>query len=316
MTGERPAGSGVSPFVHQAAIYGSEEGFLAAVVPFLRRGAAAGEPTLVGFDQHDGRLVRDALGDTTGITFLPADGYADPLTTLKANRELLGQYARSGPVRLAGRIPTDELRTNWYGWIRYEAAIGQVLAALPVRALCAYDSRCTPDAVLADVERSHPHLIDGDGRAHSNARFLDPATLLVDRMRGTPDPLERTAPALELADPPISIARNAVTTLAGRTRLSAHDVDGLVLAVNEIVTNAYKHGGPAVTLRAWANPERLIVTITDTGSGPAHPLAGLAPAADVTASGCGLWIAHQMCHRVDHVRHTDGFTVRLIAKAP
>lgn len=51
------------------AIYGSDEEFIDAVVPFPRDGAAAGEPTLVGIDPRQEQLVRDAMDDTSGITF-------------------------------------------------------------------------------------------------------------------------------------------------------------------------------------------------------------------------------------------------------
>ena len=57
-----------------------------------------------------------------------------------------------------------------------------------------------------------------------------------------------------------------------------------------------------------------MVTVHDTGRGPADRLAGLVPAPSRTPDhrlGLGLWVIHQLGLDVA-LRHTgDGFTVRL-----
>jgi len=52
--------------VHAAAIYGSDEAFLAMVVPFLRAGVGAGEPTLLRVEPHRRQLVRNAIATRPG----------------------------------------------------------------------------------------------------------------------------------------------------------------------------------------------------------------------------------------------------------
>lgn len=305
-------GDGASGFVHQAAIYGSDEEFLATVGSFLREGVEAGEPTLVGMCEREMQLLREALADVDGLTFLPADGYRSPLLTLKEKHELLARSARAGAARLAGQISEQQLDANWDAWIRYEAAVGHVLAALPVQALCAYDSRRAPAAVLDDVVLSHRLLATAGGRPSHNLLAVDPAALLTERMRGVPDPLEQSAPAVELSEPSVGAARDAVAGCARGTGLDEDEVHGLTLAVSEVVTNAYRHGRPDVTMCAWAGPDRVVVTVTDTGAGPVSPFVGLAPATGAArTSGFGLWITQLVCSRVDHVRSADGFTVRL-----
>ena len=44
-----------------------------------------------------------------------------------------------------------------------------------------------------------------------------------------------------------------------------------------------------MVLRLWAQPERVTVTVTDTGTGPTDPLVGLLPPDPRTAPGsaCG-----------------------------
>ena len=54
--------------------------------------------------------------------------------------------------------------------------------------------------------------------------------------------------------------------------------EGLILATSEAVANAIVHGQPPIVLRIWAQPDRMTVTVTDTGAGPTDPFVGLLPA--------------------------------------
>ena len=82
---------------------------------------------------------------------------------------------------------------------------------------------------------------------------------------------------------------------ARHQRLPMRELDNLVFATHEAVTNALLHGRPPTVLRLWAQPDRVTVTVTDTGPGPADPLVGLLPpdpantpaTATAPASGCG-----------------------------
>jgi DcmR-like sensory protein/histidine kinase-like protein len=67
-----------------------------------------------------------------------------------------------------------------------------------------------------------------------------------------------------------------------------------------------------VTVRIWATPDRIVVSVHDTGPGPADPLAGLVPAAHSPSNpGLGLWVTHQLDVDTALIRTGDGFTVRL-----
>jgi anti-sigma regulatory factor (Ser/Thr protein kinase) len=92
-------------------------------------------------------------------------------------------------------------------------------------------------------------------------------------------------------------------------------VEGLLLATNEAVANAIVHGQPSIVLRLWAHADRVIVTVTDTGTGPTDPFVGLLPSDPASSAGLGLWISHQLVD-VAHRRHAGGYTVRLTATRP
>ncbi len=60
-------------FVHEALIYSSDDEFLAAIVPFLRAGLAAGQPCLAVVSEARIALLREALGeDARRIAFMDA----------------------------------------------------------------------------------------------------------------------------------------------------------------------------------------------------------------------------------------------------
>lgn len=307
-------------FLHATNVFGSDEEFVAVVAPFLRAGRDAAEPTLVGVTPQREALVRDALGDTTGVTFLDGSPYEQPpMAALRQNHELFSDLVTAGAdrIRIVGEIPLPGTEVPWDGWARYEAAINHLYAALPVWAVCPYDRRTTPPEVLADVERTHVYHAGPDGGLAPNPQFVPPAEFLTALGRAEVDPLERTTPHLVLTDPSPARARHAVAGLAAATALDRDTVDDLVFAVSEVVDNALVHGRPPVTVRAWAAMERIVVAVQDRGDGPADPWVGFLPGRPHGQhAGLGLWISNQVCARMTTSRSADGFTVRLVGGTP
>ena len=205
-----------SGYRHEAVLYDSDEEFLGVVVPFLREGAAAGEPCLVALGAAATGLVREAVGDTTGLAFL-GDKYDRPASVIRANRELFAAHLTDGAsrIRVASEVPHPGVGAPWDGWARYEAAVNHAYAEFPLWGLCAYDTRITPGPVLDDVARTHPHLATADGR-WINPRYQDPDEFLTRRPPSQGDPVETASPpVIDLMDPTPAAARDAVHT-AGR----------------------------------------------------------------------------------------------------
>lgn len=151
---------------HQAAFYGSDDELLSIVVPHLQAAIAAGEPVFAALPEAQAELVRSSMnGATPNVTFLPALTEGRPPATMKMLQSL-GELVTGDTeqVRIVGTVPHPGLGAPWDGWCRYEAAINDVLEDIPIWDLCIYDRRITPDAVLADVQRTHPHLV-GDRKS-------------------------------------------------------------------------------------------------------------------------------------------------------
>jgi anti-sigma regulatory factor (Ser/Thr protein kinase) len=314
MTTGAPAHVG---YVHEAAIYDSPDELLHVVVPHLQDAIAAGEPAFASLPHDEAALVRHAMGGATGATFLPARGPSErPATVIKTLRSMLGELVASGAeqVRFVSTVPHPGMGAPWDGWCRYEAAINNVLGDMPLWGLCVYDRRITPAGVLADVERTHPRLASSDGRHLPNDRYQDPNVFLQTMQPPPLDPLEAEPPTVELVNPTPTVGRHAVQAAAQRTHLTHDDVEALVVATSEAVTNAINHGRPPVTLRLWAAPERLVAAVTDRGEGPQDPYVGLVPQPGAASGngGYGLWIVHQLT-AVTYSRDTEGFTVHLLA---
>lgn len=309
------AAAGQAGFSHDAAYYGSDEEFLALVVPFLVEGLNAGEPTFAVFIEPKNALLRDALPDASEVMFLDGEQqYERPATTLRNYRKLLAAQMAAGArqIHVAG-VPDPGVGAPWSGWARYEAALNHVFADAPACALCPYDTRITPDSVLADVARTHPRLVTGGGKRIVSANYVQPAEFLSSQNCAEPDPLEDFAPVMEMVDPATGHARRAVETVALACGLPREEVDDLVSAVHEAITNAFVHGRRPVRLRVWAGPRRVVVAVTDRGQGPSDPFAGLLPAPHPPDEGLGLWLIHQLCRHVAMCRDEHGFTIRLVA---
>ncbi|GIG88381.1 sensor histidine kinase [Plantactinospora endophytica] len=311
------AAAGHEGYYHEAVPYHSDDELLAVVVPFLLGGVEAGEPTVVSLGERTGGLVRAALPADSGVTFLPGgDLYARPAVAIRSYQRMLAGYVADGAtqIRIIGEVPRAALGPTWDWWARYESAINHAYDTFPLWSMCAYDTRITPAPVLDDVLRTHPRVVTADGRRPSEA-YTEPKAYLSEDRAPLPDPLQRAAPVVELVDPSPTRARQAVDGVADG-RLPADDVEDLVVAVSEAVTNALRHGRPPVRFRLWVGADRIVVEVADGGGGPADPFAGLLPAADGGAGGLGLWITYQSCNHVALHRAPDAFTLRLTAGNP
>ena len=303
---------------HEAVFHATDGDLLDVLAPFVRGGSDAGEPTLVALGERRAALVRSALPAGTAVEFLPADTLdASPATVIRVFREIFARHVAAGArqIRLAGELPPLAFGATWHSWARYEAAVNHAYDEFPLWSLCAYDLRSTPDPVLRDVLRTHPGIAGPSGAHVPNERYTDPATFLSEQRVMAPDPVQESRPCAVLTDPSPGEARRAVRD-ADPGAVPADQVDDLVVAVSEAVTNAMRHGRAPVRVTVWAGGDRIVVAVTDAGPGPQDPYAGLLPSSRDATSGRGLWITHQAVSHVASQRSRDGFTIRLTAGNP
>jgi anti-sigma regulatory factor (Ser/Thr protein kinase) len=299
-----------SGHVHEALLYDSDEQLLSVAAPFVRAGAAAGEPVIVAYGARNAALLRRALPAGAPVEFLDgAEWYARPAGAIRAYRQLLADHVAAGAprVRLVGELDPSVFGARWHWWARYESAVNHAYDEFPVSTLCCYDTRTAPPHVLTDIRRCHP-TVHGCGTAD----YAPPDVFLREPSGAPDDPLRRGTPVLDLEDPSPAGARHAVRG-AGSHHLGDIDLENLVLSVSEAVTNAAKYGQPPVRVRCWAEGRRVLVAVTDGGDGPKELYAGLLPMTSGQPGGLGLWITFQSCSNVVLARDGDGFTVWMAA---
>jgi anti-sigma regulatory factor (Ser/Thr protein kinase) len=300
---------------HEAGFYGSDAEFRTLIVPFAEEGIAAGEPVVLGYDDRKSALLRSWLSDPSAVEFVGDESlYAKPARAIKAYRRLFEFHVAmgAGQIRIAGDVPHPGDGGWFEGWDRYEAAINTVWQEFPVWGRCLYDTTTAPPAVLEVVERTHPRMVSPSGQRRESGCYQYDA-LAFEGLPYAPDPLEDSTPAAELVNRPAAEARHALARIA-RGRVPGPVVPDLLIGVTEAVTNAQRHGRPPVIARIWAAGDRVVITVHDTGHGPADRLAGLVPVPSSTPDrhlGMGLWVTHQLDIDVTLRYAGDGFTIRL-----
>jgi anti-sigma regulatory factor (Ser/Thr protein kinase) len=308
------AARGQAGHFHEAGFYRSDAEFRALIVPFAEEGIAAGEPVILGYDDRKSALLRSWLSHPSAVEFAgDASLYAKPAQAIATYRRLFEFHLAmgAGQIRIAGEVPHPGNGGRFEGWDRYEAAVNTVWQDFPVWGRCLYDATTAPSAVLDAVERTHPRMVSPSGQRRESGRYQD--ALAFEGLPYAPDPLEGSAPGAELADRPAADARHILARIT-RDGVPSPVVQDLLIGVTEAVTNAQRHGRPPVTVRIWAAGDRVVVTVHDTGPGPADRLAGLVPVPSSTPDqhlGMGLWVTHQLDLDVTLRHAVDGFTVRL-----
>jgi anti-sigma regulatory factor (Ser/Thr protein kinase) len=308
------AARGQAGHFHEAGFYRSDAEFRALIVPFAEEGIAVGEPVILGYDERKSSLLRSWLTDPSAVEFVRDESlYATPARAIAAYRRLFEFHLAmgAGQIRIAGDVPHPGNGGRFEGWDRYEAAVNTVWQDFPVWGRCLYDTATAPPAVLDVVERTHPRIVSPSGQRRDSGRYQD--AVAFEGLPYAPDPLEGTAPVAELVNRPAADARHTLAQIADG-RVPATIATDLLIGATEAVANAQRYGRPPVTVRIWAVPGHVVVTVHDTGPGPADRLAGLIPAPGSTLGqhlGMGLWITHQLDLDVTLRHASDGFTVRL-----
>jgi anti-sigma regulatory factor (Ser/Thr protein kinase) len=314
VAGRRPAEVG---FHHEALLYTGMDEFLAATVPFVAEGVAAGDAVLVVVDLPKIDALRAALGaDAAAVEFDDMGRLGrNPACIIPAwqdfvERHAAGRDAVTGDVRLrgvgepvsAGRDADEVVECH-----RHEALLNLAFADDPPFVLmCPYDTGTLAPAVVAEAARSHPWI------RHRAEAWSSPAysgAELADELLRHP-----------LGEPASEIHRvrfdsgslRALRRFVGEhaERVLGRRAADLVLAVSELAANSVRHGGGFGVLRLWEDERGLVCEVTDDGV-IAEPLVGRRrPPAD-EPTGRGMWIVNQVCDLVQVRTAPGGSTVRL-----
>ncbi|MFF7859310.1 anti-sigma factor RsbA family regulatory protein [Streptomyces sp. NPDC007904] len=302
--------------IHQGLVYGSDEEFLAATVPFCLDGLEGDEAVLSVTTEANIDLLRQGLGDVASqVEFIAADHwYQAPGRTLGAYYRYVDERTAKGrhrQVRVIGEpVWHGRDETERAEWTRYESVINIAFASCPAWIVCPYDIRVLPEAVVADARRTHPQLVTGPA-VHASDHYLPPTA---------PDGAWERELALGSVNGKEAVmrfgadlgqARAFVADAAASLGMSPTGTQRLVFAVNEVATNALQHGGGNGQVVVRRTGHRIVCDITDPGESPADWYAGYLPPDPAQQHGHGLWVVRQLCDLVEVHARPSGTTVRL-----
>jgi anti-sigma regulatory factor (Ser/Thr protein kinase) len=309
--------AGPDPFRHLAVVHHGAEDLLDTLAPLLREAVARDDLVWAAVDEATRDAIERRLG-TASFRFVfgePGQPYSYSGQTTAARRadrlrDMIG-HGRAALILSDSATVGGTASAAADSWSVVDASCNLALTGLPVTLICLCDAGRSSDDAERFLYWNHPELLVG-AITSPNPRYRAPAEVLA----STPAP---PAPALgpPTAEQPFA---NGTATLRGirawtkrhgfEAGLDPERVEGLVLAVCELVSNSLEHGAGHGTLSWWIRPGRVVAQIHDPGHmGAITP--GLRRPDARSVRGRGVWLARQLCDVLHLWTAVDGTHARL-----
>lgn len=297
---------GYVSFRHEALPYAGVEKFLPSAVDVVREGLENDERTVVLAAADKLHDLQDALGPDGGeVTFVASDQHArNPARVTMILDNFRGgsseRHSRGINDSTPGRSASARAETAFSDHLLNAVA----LRSWDMSLICLFDTSALDDG-------GHRAIRQGHGVVRGSAGNLDFEPDLASRLYAEPlDPAPPSASRLVVDATGLGGARTFVRDRVAAYGLAADRVDDLVLAVNEIVTNSLRHGGGTAQLAVWNEDGAAVCEVRDDGH-LEDPLTGRFAPAPSSASGRGVWMAHNLCDLVLLRSSPAGTVVRL-----
>jgi transcriptional regulator with XRE-family HTH domain len=168
---------------HRALLYGSDDAFVEAIVPFVSEGMDRAEPVLVVTSGRNVDLVRREVPDGN-VTFAESsEWYGSPLTAVTACRSFAKERIEAGApwIRIVGEPVWPSGSDDDVGpWATYESMFNLIFGTAPLTVVCPYDSRSLDPSIIGVARRTHPYLAEGM-RLERNDAYVDPEEFVLGR---------------------------------------------------------------------------------------------------------------------------------------
>ncbi len=306
---------------HEAVFYAGVDGFLAATVPFLQDGLAAGEPAFVAAPAVQLDALRGVFGaGVEGIRFADmAVVGRNPAHIISAWHQFVHAHAGRGqrlrgigePIFAARTAPeVDECQ-------RHEALLNVAFdVEPPLWLMCPYDTASLSPEVIAHAHRTHPHT---SGHSHGHRGHYEEAELLDSVFAGSWPAVPDGGASFDIRGVDgVRALRQDATAEAGRLGVPPSQHDDIALVVSELIANALRHGGGRGVFHVWRDGDQLVMQTRNRGT-MTDPLVGRLLPDPEQPDGRGLWIVNQLCDLVQIRSHGGQVVVtagRAIGEAP
>jgi hypothetical protein len=294
-------------------MYSGAQGFLDAVVPFIRDGLERGQPVMVAVIKLRMDPLRVALGaDADRVELVDmAELGGNPAKIIPAWRSFVERHSPAGePIRGVGEpVWAGRRRSEIEESQFHEALLNLAIAPdVPLWLLCPYDVDQLDPEVLDEAHRSHPAIVEGD---HYRGSTTYGGAYHVGAMFGRELP------------PPAGPVRNLVVTgndghqvadwvrrWAEASGLSSRRSGRLAAAMRAVTQANVNRPGRSEVLQIWQEGAALICQIHDAGH-VQDPLIGRRPVDQDNPRGRALRLANELCDLVQVRSGAGGTTVRV-----
>lgn len=300
---------------HTAGFHSSREQLLAQLLPLATAARDRGEPIAVALQPATEQALVERLGDDDLVRLdqsVTPDVASGQTVAARRALELRALTSSTGsPVTvLAEHSPALDGVDGGF-WRELEAAVNVALTDLPIRATCFYPELPLHLEILDAARSNHPLLWDG-AALRRNPDHRAPREVLAERPTPAPVLLGPPDLRLEFSVWQLHEVRTAIEQTLRDADYEPERAEDIVLAVNEVATNAVEHGTPEAQLSVWAGPGGLLCEVDDGGR-LGDPLPGLQAPHPSEPHGRGVWIARQVCDSLHVWADARGTHVRMHA---
>lgn len=298
---------------HQALMYRTEDAFASSLAPFVREGIETGEAVTVAGAPANLDALRSILGTASDEVLFGdiKDRYVKPAQTLGTYLSFIEEKLDEGRpgVRIVGEVVWPDWDKDLQReWIRYETSLNAILADVPVRLMCTYDTNHLTAPRIDAARATHPSVIE-HGVVSASERFLPPERMLIDLTVHLPVPARRVERSFAAGD--VVGAAAFVIDHARRAGLTRDGQSDVAAAASEIVMAASRGNDP-VLMAAWTDEGGdFVCQIEGEDMSARDPLAGYGPPVPETPDGWGLWLARHLSDLLEVGIGSQGAAVRL-----
>lgn len=301
-------------YVHSALFYGSDDEYLATLVPFVTDGLALGQPVAVAVPGERLRVLSAALnGAADGVKMVDMTvAGRNPGRIIPSVLRRFADRHAGVHVRIIGEpIWAGRTAVEYPACVQHEALINYAFAGRDVTIVCPYDTEGLDDRALADAHATHPELWSADRRRASPWYAPD---VVLDRYNQPLQDAAADADGLAVTSvTEVAAARRFATERASHLGLGDEQIPDLRLIVTELVTNSLVHTDGGCRLRVWHDHGHLICEVRDTGR-LTDPLAGRHPALEGQKGGRGLLLVHELADLVRTHTSPHGTTIHALLR--
>jgi anti-sigma regulatory factor (Ser/Thr protein kinase) len=304
---------------HVLAVHASPADLVAQATPLLTAAARRGEVVATAVRPPVELALRNGLSAALGRPVEPVllaapdgrDGGSGQTAAARRARELRALVAGAPGVAVVAEH--DERLDGRDGrfWTEFDAAVNVACAELPITLVCFFPELPLHREVVEGAPLNHPLRLER-GELRPNPEHRDPRAVLAAHPGPVPQLLGPPDRRMPFRTWQLQAVRAAVAEAAEAAGCDTTRAEDVVLAVNEVATNAVEHGAGEGELALWVGAAGLVAEVHDRGR-LADPLPGLRAPRPGEARGRGIWVARQLCD-VLHVWHEpDGTHVRVRA---